>query len=105
MITDDERREVARRLRSFVTDDSMYADVDACHVLYSIGLYYKDIDRIYFSGSAVARLADLIEPEPERTARMVDNGRELCCSVCDWRHDYDDEPVYCSGCGAKVVNE
>lgn len=66
MITDNERREVARRLRSFVTDDSVYADVDACHVLYSIGLYYKDIDRIYFSGTDVARLADLIEPgEPE----------------------------------------
>lgn len=41
----------------------------------------------------------------ERTCKMVDNGSELCCSVCDWRHDYDDEPVYCSGCGAKVVNE
>ena len=62
MITDNERREVARRLRSFVTDDSVYADVDACRVLHSIGLYYKDIDRIYFSGFDVARLADLIEP-------------------------------------------
>lgn len=62
MPTDDERRAVARRLRSFVTDDSVYADVDACRVLHSIGLYYKDIDRIYFSGFDVARLADLIEP-------------------------------------------
>lgn len=66
MATDDERREVARRLRSFVTDDSVHADVDACRVLHSIGLYYKDIDRIYFSGFDVARLADLIEPsEPK----------------------------------------
>lgn len=62
MVTDEERREVARRLRSFVTDDSVYADVDACRVLHSIRLYYKDIDRIYFSGFDVARLADLIEP-------------------------------------------
>ena len=62
MISDTDRREVARRLRSFVTDDSVYADVDACLVLHSIGLYYKDIDRIYFSGFDVARLADLIEP-------------------------------------------
>lgn len=62
MISDSKRREVAERLRSFVTDDSVYADVDACHVLYTIGLYYKDIDRIYFSGIDVARLADLIEP-------------------------------------------
>ena len=42
---------------------------------------------------------------PERTCKMVDNGSELCCSVCDWRHDHDDEPAYCSGCGAKVVSE
>ena len=62
MVSDDERREVAERLRSFVTDDSVYADVDACRVLHGIGLYYKDIDRIYFSGFDVARLADLIEP-------------------------------------------
>ena len=66
MVTDDERRKVARRLRSFVTDASVYADVDACRILHSIGLYYKDIDRIYFSGFDVARLADLIEPsEPK----------------------------------------
>ena len=65
-MSDDERREVAARLRSFVTDDSVYADVDACRVLHSIGLYYKDIDRIYFSGFDVARLADLIEPSCDR---------------------------------------
>lgn len=51
------------------------------------------------------RLADLIEPEPERTCRMVDNGVELCCSECDRRHGYDDEPQFCMGCGAKVVEE
>lgn len=62
MTSDKERREVARRLRGLVADDSVYADVDACRVLHSIGLYYKDIDRIYFSGFDVARLADLIDP-------------------------------------------
>ena len=71
MATDDERREVAERLRSFVTDDSVYADVDACRVLHSIGLYYKDIDRIYFSGFDVARLADLIEPSCDRDALLA----------------------------------
>ena len=83
-MSDDERREVAERLRSFVTDDSVYADVDACLVLHSIGLYYKDIDRIYFSGFDVARLADLIDPDCEegrysvaRTVRPVDRGALL----------------------------
>ena len=83
-MSDDERREVAERLRSFVTDDSVYADVDACRVLHSIGLYYKDIDRIYFSGFDVARLADLIDPDcaegrysVARTVRPVDRGALL----------------------------
>ena len=71
MVTNDERREVAERLRSFVTDDSVYADVDACRVLHSIGLYYKDIDRICFSGFDVARLADLIEPSCDRDALLA----------------------------------
>ena len=71
MVTDKERREVARRLQSFVTDDSVYADVDACRVLHSIGLYYKDIDWIYFSGFDVARLADLIEPSCDREALLA----------------------------------
>lgn len=104
MATDDERREVARRLRSFVTDDSMYADVDACDVLYSIGLYYKDIDRIYFSGSAVARLADLIEPEPERTYHPERVGTAyhsaLMCSAC--KYSLDEVTVYCPHCGARL---
>lgn len=42
---------------------------------------------------------------PERTCHMVDNGCELCCSECDGRHDYDDEPNYCHNCGARVVSE
>lgn len=71
MPTDNDRREVARKMRSFVTDDSVYADVDACRVLHSIGLYYKDIDRIYFSGFDVARLADLIEPSCDRDALLA----------------------------------
>lgn len=38
-----------------------------------------------------------------RTCRMIDNGCELCCSECDARHEYDDEPNYCRNCGAKVI--
>lgn len=42
---------------------------------------------------------------PERTCRMVDNGCELCCSECDGRCEYDDEPNYCPNCGARVEVE
>ena len=54
-------------------------------------------------GETLSALADLIEPGPGRTCRMVDNGVELCCSECDRRHSYDDEPEFCMGCGARVV--
>lgn len=39
----------------------------------------------------------------DMTCRMIDNGCELCCSQCDKRHSYDDDPNYCHNCGAKVV--
>ena len=115
--TDDERRKVARRLRSFVTDDSVYADVDACHVLHSIGLYYKDIDRIYFSGFDVAHLADLIDPTCLARADVEDTpdgGQFECwsCSVCgnivSVDPDYDTEtdgPAYCEACGHRIVGK
>ena len=91
MVTNDERREVARKLRSFVTDDSVYADVDACRVLHSIGLYYKDIDRIYFSGFDVARLADLIEPDEPKVkcvAEVKVDGEQLEKLVHDVAVEY-----------------
>lgn len=37
------------------------------------------------------------------TCRMVDNGAEPCCPECGCRHPYDDEPKFCMGCGARVV--
>ena len=88
MATDAERREVAERLRGLVTDDSVYATVDAGYVLHAIGLSYKDTDRIYFSGLAVTRLAGLIDPDCEEgryegvhTARPVD--REALLALAD----------------------
>lgn len=112
MPTDTERREVAQRLRevnpyrnqSYTIPYHRYTPAVEYLSELAGALGYSprnDVSRLEFQN----RLADLIEPEPERTCEMVDNGRELCCSVCDWRHDYDDEPVYCSGCGAKVLGD
>ena len=49
--------------------------------------------------------AELWNRRAERTCRMVDNGCELCCSECDARHEYDDDPKFCMCCGAKVVSD
>lgn len=83
MISDDERREVARRLRSLVTDDSVNATVDASYVLHVLGLYYADIDRIYFCGYDVARLADLIEPTDGFDLDTVQRVCFECMEGCD----------------------
>ena len=101
MPTNDERRAVAARLRWLTM---AYKDVFGVYVLNAIGLDFTNSRGTYCSNDSVRRLADLIEPE-ERTCHMIDNGVELCCSVCDRRHGYDDEPDFCMGCGAKVVHQ
>ena len=100
-MTEYERRDVAASLRAS-------ANVGGARTLKrelakALGI---QLDRYTPEGShtkILRGLADLIEPVPERTCRMIDNGAEFCCSECDWRHNYDDEPLFCAGCGAKVV--
>lgn len=98
MPTDEERREVAENLRNMCI----------CGCRYKEEFYDLLVETVmrawdFHEFSDVAdRLADLMEPE-ERTCRMVDNGVELCCSECDGRHSYDDEPDYCNRCGARVM--
>ncbi len=119
--TDEERREVARRLRGVEPvelDDGEF--VDCGEVEAELGL--RSDDGAWYEADAVRRLADLIEPEPERTCRAVaryrDNDsspwRYYVCSECgeelscrDVVTDYGEESCemlpYCAGCGAKVV--
>lgn len=101
MTSDYDRREVAARLRVYSHD---FDFDDSNPFWYVAKAAFGDVD-VHTYHSVFARLADLIEPVPERTCRMIDNGAELCCSECDWRHDYDDEPKFCAGCGAEVVDE
>lgn len=135
MVTDEERRDVARRLRKlshgYVTvgdyreaigiDDRPnleYDEVTGEPVLRKI-----DLDD---TSAEMLRLADLIEPEPERTCHNVSNDEKwFTCSECganvyggSYRHSSVDESGvrwyttankpgwnYCPDCGAKVVDE
>lgn len=68
-----------------------------------------------FTGQLCERLADLIEPEPERTCRIVHRndfqkalGEHSIWYECGFGimiADGTQEPVYCPGCGAKVVDD
>lgn len=100
-----ERSEIAARLRNRRRE--MESEKPPADPIFAAFVYLTNVMgavRVGGGGNLFNRLADLIEPE-ERTCRMVDNGVELCCSECDGRHSYDDEPDYCMRCGAKVVYE
>lgn len=110
-ISTEERREVARRLRGqakklgpnmdapeFAHYTADVIDVNECMTWYEMEL----------------RLADLIEPEPERTCQDVEGGNFFRCSKCGcelmrfadgWKPLYMGEVRYCPNCGARVVEE
>lgn len=123
MPTDNERREVARRLREFTKDNQWLLTVggNSPTIRYAI----SDIvfgDKKYHSGvDLMDRLADLIEPEPERTCHDTDYSREsITCSECGeitmntlyfvdldggYRTVKSHRPRFCSNCGARVIGE
>ncbi len=105
MPTNDERREVAARLREFEQLRAAFKDSSICAFSDALGVGYMDWEHI------CARLADLIEPE-ERTCRMEPTGDgSVVCSACRteytsrWLHDGEYVERYCSNCGAKVIQE
>ena len=99
MPTNEERREVAARLRVLASHKA--ADEEL--TLDALGLYRgNNIEG--FDTHCVMELADLIEPEPERTCR-VDRRvpSNPFCSNCG--KDWEDDWCYCPHCGAKVVSD
>ena len=115
MPTTDERREVAARLRELAHKNSW---LNGATLTRAIDV---DIEGVGFVEADVitwSRLADLIEPEPERTCeRTWEHSGPLFdsfkCSECLYEffeprcvHGYSDLVAnYCPNCGAKVVGE
>ena len=100
MVTNDERREVAQKLRELEVGDFPdgrfydWGEVETALGIVDYGSWYKEAD--------VQRLARLIEPEPERTCHLVIEDETGVCSNCG--EDIDGYGwSYCPSCGAKVV--
>ena len=110
MVTDDERREVAQRLRE-LPGDSTYPDL--------IGVI-ADHDGWYPASDAADRLADLIDPMCKAcrdTLFYPDTGLtpeyeetiyrcSACGQVLTYDADFDpetDSPAYCESCGSRVT--
>ena len=101
MPTNDERREVAARLREpfDVLPQGRY--YHASHTLFGMGLYTSSEVALRLG---VCRLADLIEPE-ERTCyveHIDDDSFHLSCGHEAAGHV---SPSFCPNCGAKVVEQ
>lgn len=109
MPTNDERREVAARLRNYENLRESFRESPICSLLDALGVGYIDWKGV------CSRLADLIEPDPERTCRMELNWdydgdcpayyRDYVCSECkeDFIYYKNSRVSYCPNCGARVV--
>ena len=116
MISDDERREVAARLRKQA--EKLGPNMDA-HEFVNYTADVLDVDESMMWYGMELRLADLIEPEPERTARLEydEVHCDYVCTACGERTPTgvyeavaDDDRLllkpmrYCPACGARLVD-
>ena len=106
-MTSEERREVAERLRD---EADGHVAVECGSVAHALGLAYEVHGTIAaFSGDAVARLADLIDPTCHAVHSDTAADDELVCSECGAYMGAIVPfigavlPLYCPSCGARVV--
>lgn len=103
-VTNDERREVAARLRDFENLRPTFKDSVICGFLEALDIDYLDWEGV------CNRLADLIEPEQERTCRITRESVDIdgtcmtdyscgCFNNEGWNHNY------CPNCGARVIDK
>ena len=104
MPTNEERKALAKRLRVLAS----HAPADADMVLDALDLYPGEYIE-GFDPRCVERLADLIEPEPERTCEIefdFPQGvgfKQIECRCSECWHGMSVHDHYCAECGAKVV--
>lgn len=126
MITDEERRNAARRLG--ILHDAVMERLHGPTTVHDIAVAidYPGSEDNPHDGTVVGYLADLIEPQPERTCQMVsafdtdeledyqesvsftpEDTLVYMCKSCgfDFRYERGLYPNYCPNCGAKVIND
>ena len=107
MPTNEERREVVKALHDLCEGCETVSDYDLAKAL-----CLEAVSRNAYSSDSVLRIADLIEPEPERTCIVkpwgVESDTGYCdCTECECGEINDVSAKYCNGCGGliKVVYE
>jgi len=100
MISSDERRKIAAKLRMLASHKA--ADEELVHD--TLGLYRGENIEGY-NTYCVMELTDLIDPEPERTYRYEHIEGTWYKTSCGERYDGVVPPNYCQNCGAKVIDD
>lgn len=101
MLTDEERREVARRLRDC---HGGWSSGDCYYTIIGV-LCLPDTSRDDGGHALYDVIAGLIEPEPERTCVIDFTDEDGFYLSCGHIVEGCIRPSYCSSCGAKVVDE
>ena len=112
-ITNEERIRLAARLRDFESHRNAFKELSSC------GAFDVTGKRGYLDWQSwqklCKRLAELIEPEPERTCQIdtskYENGGTVSCGACGKRiptksrntKTVEVKYPYCPWCGAKIV--
>lgn len=111
MPTNDERREVAARLRKYTyyakkhdANNPLEKKVENGNSMFrniaqAVGGGCSNMTDTY--EETLLKLIDLIEPEPERTCEYIGDKISGGCSVC--RGWLDPACAYCPSCGAAVT--
>lgn len=114
MTTDDKRNEIAAKLRKAASENNV--DI-ACALNDALRGETKqrgvNEDCKNCASATLREIADLIEPQAERTCEPIevldenDFGLGVYheCSECHETLGYEPWPSYCPHCGAKVVDE
>lgn len=101
MISNDERREVAARLREQkpwdICTEYEYCIGSLCDAVFEDE---GDLNDMFILQKV---LAELIEQEPERTCRFEHIEGTWYKTSCGERYDGVIPPNYCPNCGAKVI--
>lgn len=111
-ITNEERRKIAAELRSL--DEFMLREREHLAICHIVGCWSHGK---YLEMTLKDRLADLIEPEPERHTCYVESSHfndcfhdwseyetELSCGHT-WSNCYDAVPKFCPECGCRVRSD
>lgn len=108
MLTNEERREIAEEMKERMRERY---DFTGINITEEIGIHDDDYDDPYlFDDDCWQRLADLIDPEPERTCEWHQDENGLYHTSCGEIYETiagtreENGIMFCPYCGREVVD-